>query len=626
MCGIAGLIAIGGEPDVRRMCEIMRHRGPDDEGYYTNAGACLGMVRLSVIDVAGGHQPMADERRRFHIVFNGEIYNYQDLRKHLIDKGHQLITNSDTEVIVHLYEDEREHCLKRLNGDFSIAIWDSEEQSLFLARDRFGVKPLYYWQEGDQFAFASELKALLQLPSVSRDLSSLSIDSYLTFLYIPAPHTIFRSVKKLPAGHCLFFSKGRLQIHPYWQLPDPASARVIPSAQLAQQIRDQLRAAVHRRLISDVPLGAFLSGGIDSSAVVAFMREASAKPVETFSIGFDAPYDTYNELPAARKAAEAFGTNHHEFVVKPNIAQLLPEVVWHLDEPFADSSSLLTFLISREAKKFVTVALTGVGGDELFGGYPRYLAARISMQLEKIPRPIRQGIGAAAAWLPESATTHNTPGRLKRFLHGLALPADERYLSWVAHLLPSQKQALYTREFSGQLKEHSGWVNYHQVLNLAVGDYLDRVSRLDLETYLPDDLLMLGDKMSMAHALELRVPFCDHALAEMASAIPMHSRLAGGKLKGLLKLALKGVLPDALLDKRKQGFMLPLAAWLRGPLASTCDDLLSPGRIQRRGWLNAQTVSDLVQRQRKGETNLSHRIYALMVLELWCQRYLDNAA
>ena len=623
MCGIAGLIGFGQESDVRRMCAIMRHRGPDDEGYYTNGQACLGMVRLSVIDVAGGHQPMTDERQRFHIVFNGEIYNYQALRKHLIDKGHQLKTNSDTEVIVHLYEDEQEQCLKRLNGDFSIAIWDRQEQTLFLARDRFGVKPLYYWHEGDQFAFSSELKALLHLPVISRELSSLSIDAYLTFLYIPAPHTIFRAIKKLPAGHSLSFSKGRMRIHPYWQLPDPSSTPLIPAVLLAEKIRDQLRLAVHRRLVSDVPLGAFLSGGIDSSAVVAFMREASAKPVETFSIGFEAPDNTYNELPAARQTAKVFGTNHHEFVVKPDIAQLLPEVVWHLDEPFADSSSLLTFLISREAKKYVTVALTGVGGDELFGGYPRYLAAKMSMQLEKIPQPIRQGLGALAGYLPESATTYNTAGRIKRFLRGLALPADERYLSWVAQLLPSQKEALYTREFAARLHYHSGWVNYHQMLSLAVGDYLDRVSRLDLETYLPDDLLMLGDKMSMAHALEIRVPFCDHELAEMATVIPMHSRLAGGKLKGLLRLALKGVLPEALLNKPKQGFMLPLAAWLRGPLAALCDDLLAAPRIQRRGWLDPAAVVELVSRQRKGETNLSHRIYALMVLELWCQRYVD---
>ncbi len=627
MCGIAGTVGEASESMLRRMCESLRHRGPDDEGYMVDpAGpAVLGMVRLSIIDRAGGRQPMTDERGRFHLIFNGEIYNYRELREELLAKGHQLATCSDTEVIVHWYEEERERCLRRFNGDFSIAIWDREEQQLFLARDRFGVKPLYYWHQGRRFAFASELKALLPLSGVSRELNPLALDAYLTFLYIPAPHTIFSAIHKLPPGHWLTYANGNVHLESYWGLPvPPVAASASSEAKLAERIRDELRQAVHRRMISEVPLGAFLSGGIDSSAVVAFMREASSHPVETFSIGFEPPDDTYNELPAARVAAQAFGTRHHEFVVKPEIARLLPEMAWHLDEPFADSSSLLTFLISREAKRFVTVALTGIGGDELFGGYPRYLAADLSLRFDHLPRWMRRGLGVAAAWLPGHATTHKTPGRVKRFLRGLASSPEDRYLAWVAQMTPAEKPALYTPEFLHRFDEHSAWVTYRQLLNLEDGAYADRVSALDLQTYLPDDLLMLGDKMSMAHGLELRVPFCDHQLAEIAASIPMRQRLAGGKLKGLLKLALRGVLPDPLLHKRKQGFMLPLASWPRGPLAGLCDELLSPERVRRRGWFKPQAVTALIGRQRRGEATLTHRVYALMLLELWCQRFLDG--
>lgn len=606
------------------MTSCLRHRGPDDEGYYTDGAAHLGMVRLSIIDVAGGHQPMSEEQGYLHVIFNGEIYNYAELREELIAKGHTLKTHSDTEVIVHWYEEEQEKCLARFNGDFSISIWDARKKELFLARDRLGVKPLYYWHDGARFAFASELKALLLVADISRELDYQAVDAFLTFLYIPSPRTIFQAVKKLPAGYWLKFSAGFVSLQSYWQLPSALEQKTVPDDEAAAEIRNRLRQAVHRRLVSEVPLGVFLSGGIDSSAVLALMREKSTRPVETFSLGFEQPYDTYNELPAARLTAAIFGAKHHAFVVKPDIARLLPEMVWHLDEPHADSSALLTFLLCRQTRGSVTVALTGIGGDELFGGYPRYLAMRLSQRCEQWPFAIRRELARLAGFIRETNTARNTPGRIKRFLRGLALSAEDRYLLWISHLSLAARQALYQPSFLAALNEHSAWANFRQVLNMTEGSYLDRISQFDMETYLPDDLLMLADKMSMAHGLELRVPFCDHELAEYVFSLPMQQRLQGGQLKGLLKSALKDELRPELLSRRKQGFMLPLASWLRGPLSGLCDEWLSPDRVAKRGFLNPQAVTRLIRDQRAGQSTLSHLVYALLVFELWCQRYWDG--
>jgi len=622
MCGIAGVMGIGGDAVLRRMCEAMRHRGPDDEGLYTDAQASVGMVRLSIIDLAGGHQPMTDERQRYQLVFNGEIYNYQALRTQLEARGHRLATQSDTEVIVHLYEDDQERCVEQLDGDFALAIWDREARRLFLARDRLGVKPLYYWQQGAQFAFASELKALLHVPGLSKDVDWRALETYLTLLYVPSPSSILRDVRKLPPATWLSVDGDTVQTHRYWTLPSPA----LPPQrieELQETIRARFESSVQARMMSDVPLGAFLSGGVDSSAVVAYLSRHSSQRVQTFSLGFDAPYRSYNELPSARLVAEAFHTDHHECLVKPDLAASLPEVVWHLDEPLADSSALLTFLISRQAKQAVTVALTGIGGDELFGGYPRYLGFWASLAYERVPQPVRWAAASLARHLPESRTSRNPIGRLTRFLDGSLQPCDQRYLSWVSHLDAASRRALYTDSLSEACASASPQETGLFERDDQHGEPFDHINRWDLTTYLPDDLLMLGDKMSMAHGLEIRVPFCDHRLVEAAASIPLRVRMRGWRLKGFLKDALRGVVPEAVLRKSKQGFMVPLSHWLRDELDPLCRDLLSPARLRRRGWFRPETVEQMITAHRSGQAHLAHPLYALMVLELWCQRYLD---
>ncbi len=623
MCGISGVIGFDDPGVVKRMTDSLRHRGPDDEGAYTDNTAGLGMVRLSVIDLATGHQPMTDEQRRYWIVFNGEIYTYQTLRSELEAKGHRFTSRTDTEVIVHLYEDLQERCVEPLNGDFAFAIWDAAERRLFLARDRLGVKPLYYWHSGRRFAFASELKALLRLPEVSRALDYEAIDAYLTYLYVPAPRSVFQHIKKLPPGCWLSFQNGTVRLERYWDVPEPSSALGVREP-LAEPILAALQDAVRLRLVSDVPLGAFLSGGIDSSSVVALMSRCTSRPVQTFSIGFEKPHASYNELPAARLVAERFQTDHHEFIVKADIARLLPQVVWHLDEPFADSSALLTFLLSREAKRTVTVALTGIGGDELFGGYPRYLGAWASLAYEKLPGSLRGGLASMAGILPESTTSRNLAGRLKRFADGGLLPPEDRYLAWISYLTRPLKDGLYSEGFRAALNGVDAHAPYRALLARGTAGFVDRVNALDLQTYLPDDLLVMGDKMSMAHGLEVRVPFCDHRLVEAACAIPMQRRLKGFRLKALLKEAVRSLLPPALLGKPKQGFMVPIGAWLTRELQPLCRDLLSPSAVKRRGLFRPEAVEALVRRQRTAPVTLSHHVYALLVLELWFRRYLDG--
>lgn len=624
MCGIAGLIGRVDEPVLRRMCGAMKHRGPDDEGFAVDAAgdAALGMVRLSIVDLAAGHQPMTDECRRYDLVFNGEIYNHRTVRAELESKGHRFASQADTEVIVHLYEDEGPRCVERLSGDFAFAIWDRAQRRLFLARDRLGVKPLYYWQVGGRLAFASELKALMQLPEVSKALDPEAIDGYLRFLYIAAPRTIFQAVKKLPPACHLTFAQGKATIERYWRPEGHVSIEGWSQAELERAILERLETAVRLRLMSDVPLGAFLSGGIDSSAVVALMARAMDRPVQTFSLGFKRPYDAYNELPAAAAAARAFRTDHHEFLVTPDLAADLPRVVHHLDEPLADSSALLTFLISREAKRLVTVALTGIGGDELFGGYPRYLGLQAAAHAQRLPRLLRSPAAQLAGLLPERPGSRNLAGWTKRFTAGLMLPEEDRYLSWISHGDPS---GLYAAEFRRQAGHADATGPYRDAMAAGSGDATDRAAALDLQLYLPDDLLMLGDKMGMAHGLEIRVPFCDHALVELACAVPMRRRMTGFRLKGLLRRVLRSLVPPELLSRPKRGFMLPIGAWLRRDLQPWCRDLLSPGRVRRRGVFDPSAVARLLETHMSGRISAAHQVYALMVFELWCEEYLDGA-
>ena len=623
MCGICGMVGLDQPQAMVRMMERLRHRGPDDAGDFSEGPAHLGMVRLAVIDLPTGHQPLSDEKRQNWVVFNGEIYNYRALRAGLQKHGHTLVTHSDTETIVHLYEEKGEACVSDLDGDFAFAVWDTRKQQLFAARDRLGGKPLYYWHDGSRFAFASELKALLTIDGVSKDLDLEALDAYLTFLYIPAPLTPFRSIRKLPPGCSLTFQDGRLEIRPYWEPPVVTDRRTLAGSELDGFVRNELRRCVEARLVSDVALGAFLSGGLDSSSVVAFMSQASSRPVRTFSVGFQAKYADFDELDSARVAAKAFGTDHTEFRVKFEAAATLPRVVHHMDEPFADSSALLTYLISKEARRQVTVALTGIGGDEVFGGYPRYRGVRYAQRYERLPLAIRRGLAGAASLLPESHDgSHRRLGWIKRFLSAGTLPTAERYLAWRTYVTPEMKADLYGPAMRQAFVRSDAEEGMRSVLQRTDEEITERVHRLDLITYLPDDLLAMADRMSMAHGLEVRVPFCDHRLLESLAGVGMNRRMAGGSLKGLLKRAMRGVVPHELLEKPKQGFMAPLDAWLRDDLSGMVSDLLGAESVRRRGFFVPEAVEALLDGHRQRRVS-PHVIYALVVLELWFRDYVD---
>jgi asparagine synthase (glutamine-hydrolysing) len=465
------------------------------------------------------------------------------------------------------------------------------------------------------------------LPGLTHAVDAAALDAYFTLLYIPEPRTIFKAVKKLPAGCVLYFRQGHVRLRRYWQVPLPQGILSKPAlAKQMQDVRQQLEAAVRLRLVSDVPLGAFLSGGVDSSTVVGLMARALQQPVRTFSIGFEQPFSSYNELPAARMAAQAFHTEHREYRVAPDVVQLLPKVVWHLDEPLADSSALITYLICREARANVTVALTGIGGDELFGGYPRYLGAWLALYYERLPAGLRELFSGWVRALPETATSTNLPGRFKRFVRSGPLSRNNRYLGWITYLDPMLKEELYTDTFMQAVDGADPYQAHRQVLQASTADHLSQLSALDLQTYLPGDLLMLGDKLSMAHGLEVRVPFCDHMLIEAAARIPLSQRMQGLRLKGLLRTCIRDVVPHALLRRRKQGFMVPLSAWLRRDLAGLCRELLSPERVRQRGWLRPAAVTRLVQDHQRGQTHLAHTVYSFLVFEVWCQQVLDAPA
>ncbi|HEX9780860.1 MAG TPA: asparagine synthase (glutamine-hydrolyzing) [bacterium] len=625
MCGIGGTVGFGDAGLTQALVQALRHRGPDDQGAFDDPPAHLGMARLSIIDLAGGHQPMQDESGRYRVVFNGEIYNHLSLREDLERRGHRFASRADTEVIVHLFEDRGPDCVEALRGDFALAVWDRAAERLFLARDRLGVKPLYYWHRGDRFAFASELKALLAVPEISRDVDPAALDAYLSFQYVPAPATIFADVRKLPAATWLVFERGAVRTGCYWRPPPPAAgnARGGPAD---EEVRGALAEAVKLRLMSDVPLGAFLSGGIDSSLVVALMRRESSGPVRTFSIGFEPPDDDFNELPDARIAARAFETDHREFIVRPDAAALLPRVAWQMDEPFADSSALITLLIAREARRHVTVALTGIGGDEVFGGYPRYLGLRVAEAYDHVPRLVRRALERLGGRMRGSGGRRDFSGWAGRFLREGTTPRLERYLRWRTYFTEARKHELYSQAFRDSLGSADACAGFRAILESRTGPELDRANALDLLTYLPDDLLAMGDKMSMAWGLEVRVPFCDHRVVELASAVPMRQRLSGFRLKALLKRAARGLLPPALLSKPKQGFMIPLTRWLREDLSGLCRELLSPEQVARRGWFRPEAVTRLIELHQSRQANLAQQLYALLMLELWARRYLDRSS
>jgi asparagine synthase (glutamine-hydrolysing) len=608
------------------MLAALTHRGPDDSGVYARECVGLGMTRLAIIDLATGHQPMANEDESLWIVFNGEIYNHQELRPRLEARGHRFKTRSDTEAILHLYEEYAEGCVDHLRGMFALAIWDAKSRSLFLARDRMGKKPLYYWRHDDLFLFGSEIKALLCHSGVSRDLDWEAVHHYLAFGYTPADRSIFAGIRKLPPAHAATFAKGTLTLRRYWRLPDGATSPPEPPQEAAERIRHEVREAVRLRLESDVPIGVFLSGGVDSSAVVACMREVTNQRIATFSIGFGSATPTFDELPYARLVARRFETDHTEAVLEPRVAEILPAIARHFDEPFADSSAIPTFIVAQATAQHVKVALSGIGGDETLAGYPRYLGVRLSESYGRIPAPLRSLSNSLLHLVPESDGSRNLGSWARRFADGSLAPMPQRYIQWNRFYSDPALGALATPATRSLL--HGDTEQAHRLAYAGLGhhDPMDGAFRIDLSTYLPDDLLVMADRMSMAHSLELRAPFCDHRVVEASLGIPPAVKLPGFHLKDLLKRAFADRLPREVLTHRKQGFMVPMARWLRTDLRPLLDECLGPDRIRRRGLFEPAEVERLVQEHSRGIRSHADRLWALIMLELWMRERLDTQA
>jgi len=643
MCGIAGILDLKGRavehPVLERLCACLAHRGPDDEGIYADGNVALGQRRLSIIDLSSGRQPMSNEDGTVWVTFNGEIYNFLELRTELEAHGHRFATRSDTEVIVHAFEQYGTGCLRRFRGMFAFAIWDQKRRLLFLARDRIGKKPLFYARADGQFVFASELQALLQHPGVrsGRELDPAALDEYLTYGYIPAPGTAFRNVFKLPPAHFLTLElpepeeEGGVgavdpKVEPYWRLEyTPKLDLDEDEDEAAEALLEILTEAVRLRLIADVPLGALLSGGVDSSVVVALMSRLSDRPVKTFSIGFDEK--AFNELPYARLVARRYGTDHHELIVRARALDVLPTLVRHYGEPFADSSAVPSFQVAQLTRRYVTVALNGDGGDECFAGYERYLGSRLADRYQRIPRPVRVGmIEPLAALIPGTLPRRNRLSQAKRFLQVAAQPAARRYLRWVTYFTPEQKQGLYTPEFRARLGEHEGgaWL-LHQFADVRREgcNRLDALLATDVRSYLPYDLLVKMDIATMASSLEARSPFLDHKVMEFAARLPARYKLRGTTLKYLLKKVARKLLPAANLDRRKMGFGMPVGNWMRGELRPLLDDVLLSPRALARGYFRPEAVRQLVNENAQGPHDHSNQLWALLWLELWHQEFLD---
>lgn len=626
MCGIAGIARSDGAPVDRelvgRMNAAIRHRGPDDDGFYFSDGVGLAMRRLSIIDLKSGHQPIHNQDRTAWIVFNGEIYNYRQLREQLEKLGHTFYTDSDTEAIVHAYDQYGADCPKYLRGMFAFAIWDERTKSLFLARDRVGKKPLLYAELDGELVFGSEFTALLEHPRLSRDVDFEALHYYLSFICVPAPLTAYRAIRKLEPGHSLLWRNGEITTERYWQL-DFSKKVSMDEEEAGERVVELLREAVRVRLMSEVPLGAFLSGGIDSSAVVALMAQESSEKVKTFSIGFDE--QDFSELHHARRVAEHVGADHHEFVVRPDAMEILPTLVEHYGEPFADSSAIPSYYVSRETRAYVTVALNGDGGDECFAGYQRYAAMSIAQKYANLPGTLRDRvISNVVGALPGFDARQNPLRKVKRFVAAASLPPVERYFRWISAFDEAGKQNLYSDSFRHETANFRAPSILEPWFAKANGaGIVDAVLLTDTMTYLPNDLLVKMDIASMAVSLEARSPFLDHHLMEFAASLPENLKLRRLTTKYLLKRVLKRLVPAKNLNRSKMGFGVPINHWFRGAMQPFLRQTLLSEKALSRGLFKPEQVRQLIDQHVAAKADHSQRLWSLLMLELWFDRFID---
>jgi asparagine synthase (glutamine-hydrolysing) len=632
MCGIYGEVALTRRPPrgfgryAESALDTMEHRGPDDRGLFVGEGVAIGSRRLSIIDLAGGHQPIWNEDDSKSIVCNGELYNFLDLRPELEARGHVFRTKSDTEVILHAYEEWGQESLGRLNGMFAFAIWDERERTLFLARDRIGEKPLYYYVDGKRLVFASEIKAILEDPSIPRDLDPAGLGNYLAFGHSVAPRTAFQGISKLLPGHHLTVRAGRVSVEPYWDVGDEPQVDLgshLDEEELAARVRDLLEDSVRRRLVADVSVGAFLSGGVDSSAVVSLMRRHHTERPKTFSLGFTVG-GGYDELPDARRVADSLGTDHHELEVRhADLVDILRTLVYHYDEPFADPAAFPIYLLSRFAREHVKVVLTGDGGDELFGGYRRYAADQLARPYQRLPAAVTgRVVPAALDRLP----------RLRRLKQAArTLPIREpgrRYASWLTLFTPEMQAELLSPDIRTGLGGHDPAGPYPKLYERLNGvppaDHLNRLMYVDVKTWLADAYMEKTDKATMACSLEARLPLLDHRLVELAFQIPGRHKIRGWSTKRIFKRAVRGLVPAEVLRKRKHGFSVPLDPWFRGELRSFAFDVLLDPATRRRGYFQPQVVERLWREHVDGRAVWDEQLWVLMNFELWHRRFLDR--
>jgi asparagine synthase (glutamine-hydrolysing) len=647
MCGIDGLVNCGDRETLARMTSVQAHRGPDDSGVWEKrfpdgSYVGLGSRRLAIIDLSsGGHMPMSNEDGSLWITYNGEIYNFRELRSELQSKGHRFASETDTEVVLHLYEQDGADCVKRLKGMFAFAICDlrSGTPTLFMARDHFGVKPFYYRHEGRRFAFASEVKALLEVPGIEAELDPQSLHQYLTFLWVPDPRTMFRGINKLPAGHCAVFREGQLKITRYWDLTFPAANASYPRSEedLAEEIRERFRRSVEGQMISDVPIGAFLSAGLDSSSIVAMMSRATRQPVRTYTITFPPNYrvgeTTLDDPDVPARLARHLGCENHRIVVEPDVAELLPRLTWHMDEPTADPAIITAYLVCREARKNATVLLSGVGGDELFAGYRKHAAHYWAQAYRRIPSLPRRLMDGALANFPSLRGTA-LKGRMrlaKKMARSASLSASDRFVMNCTYLDAQQKSKLYAPALRDEISDSDPSrchrASFEQVRD---ADFLNQMLYLDTKVFMPSLNLTYNDKMSMASSVEVRVPFLDRELAEfVARNVPPRLKLKGffrPTTKYIFRKAMHEVLPQEVLRQPKAGFAAPVDYWLAHDLKEMVDDLLSESRIRSRGLLRPEAVRAFVDEHRSGAQDWSMQIWQFLTLELWMQTFLDGGA